>query len=62
MLCIQELGHFGYTQLSVSLRPSLSSCVCIKIFNILNQKTRSIGYCIKHGERVSKFFFILAHV
>ena len=41
MLCIQELGPFGYTPLIVSLKPSsLSPFVCIKILSFLNQKKK----------------------
>ena len=39
MLYIQELGYFGYTLLSVSLRPfPLFPYVCIKILSILTRK------------------------
>ena len=42
MLCIKELGYFGYILLSVSLRPSfLSLCVYVlKILNILKKKKK----------------------
>ena len=44
VLCIQELSLFGYTPLSVSLRPSprVSVCVCIKILNILKRKNSGL--------------------
>ena len=39
VLCIQELGPFGYTPLLVSLKPStLSPCVCVKILSIFKRK------------------------
>ena len=40
MLCIKELGYFGYILLSVSLRPSFLSLYVyvLKIFNILKKK------------------------
>ena len=46
VLCIQELSLFGYTQLSVSLRPSprvsVCVCVCVKILNILKRKNSGL--------------------
>ena len=44
VMCIQELDHFGYIPLLVSLKPySLSPCVCVcvcvKILNIFKIKT-----------------------
>ena len=42
VLCIQELGSFGYTPLSVFLKPFLLPpvrvCVCVKILNILKRQ------------------------
>ena len=42
MLCIKELGYFGYILLSVSLRPSFLSLYVyvLKIFNILKKKKK----------------------
>ena len=45
MLCIQELGPFGYTLLLVSLKSSSFSscvCVCVKIFSILKRKNSGL--------------------
>ena len=42
VMCIQELGPFGYIPLLVSLKPSpFSPCVCVKIFSILKKKCNS---------------------
>ena len=43
MLCIQELGHFGYILLSVSLKLSFFFRVYIKILSIL-KKTRTFSF------------------